>query len=1148
MLSTRSGKPNGCWRSVLIAFAMSLIAGAGAHGSDELVPEDECVLELDLPLGATVTIDGADFGSQDRIVWQNVEPGKQWSNRLVVRFADGERVERTLLLTTGQRVRLPLRSPREAIPGLVVQTGHTGFVRSVGLSRDGRKIVTASDDSTAILWETATGRKLRTFQGHTGWVTSVAFGPVGRHLLTGSVDGTAVLWDVSTGQQLQTFQGHSDAVYSVAFSPDGRQILTGSGDNTATLWDAQSGRQLRSFRGHTEWVFSVAFSPDGRWLVTGSLDKTGILWDASSGQSLRTLRGHEECVSSVAFSPDGATVLTGSNDNTAALWDAQSGRRLRTLRKHTGSVFSAAFSPDGRQILTGSKDNTAVLWEASSGKMLRSFQGHTSSVSSVAFGPNGRRVLTGSWDGSALLWEVPSGKKLRSFQGHASAIVSVAISPDAERVLTGSWDDTATLWEASSGQKHCTFQGHTGGVTSVSFSGNGQRIVTGSEDTTSVLWDAQSGRQLRILNGHADRVGSAEFSPDGRQVFTGSWDGSAILWDSESGLKLRTFQGHTGVVSSVAFSPDGQRVLTGSQDTTVILWNASTGQKLRTFQGHAGSVSSVAFSPDGERVLTGSWDDTAILWEASTGRSLITFHGHTGVVYSVAFTPDGQRIVTGSEDNTATLWEVSSGKKLRAFQGHTDGIRSVVVSPDGRRVLTASSDGTTRLWSIATGDELIAMLDFGDEWLATTPEGLFDGPGREKVTYRIGDGLNVVPVDRFFKDFYSPGLLSAVWRGERPMPEIAIGQAKPPTLRMVSPVSDRRVDAVLQDLVVEAIDQGGGIQPPRLSQNGTPILADVRTERDGDVLRQTFRNIRLVRGANVLEVTSASADGSWESEPVSVTLTYERPVNKPDLYVLAVGVNRYASSAMNLRFATPDSSAIANLFDERGDTLYRNVRIVKLHDEAATRKQIREALRAVAASAQPQDTLVAFLAGHGTMVGQRYYFLPHEFRAEAGAEFDGEIRRQGLPGDVLAEEMAAAPALRRILILDTCNSGGAINLTSRGRDPFAFRGAVERLNRTHGIFTIAAAAVGEEAKEIDELGHGVLTYSLLAGLRAVDRGPLVDDYLRPNNRDRVADVMGWFGYASGHVPRLMKKYFQREQDVQMSFSGESFPVLPVDAN
>lgn len=92
---------------------------------------------------------------------------------------------------------------------------------------------------------------------------------------------------------------------------------------------------------------------------------------------------------------------------------------------------------------------------------------------------------------------------------------------------------------------------------------------------------------------------------------------------------------------------------------------------------------------------------------------------------------------------------------------------------------------------------------------------------------------------------------------------------------------------------------------------------------------------------------------------------------------------------------------------------------------------------------------------------------------------------------------------------------------------------------------LAMLASGEEAQEVEDLGHGVLTYALLAGLQAAPSGPLEGHSVRPNSPDQVADVLEWFGFASAHVPRLTKKYFGKEQDVETSGQGTSFPVLPI---
>jgi WD40 repeat protein len=110
------------------------------------------------------------------------------------------------------------------------------------------------------------------------------FAPDGGRILTASEDGTAGLWD-RDGKPLATLQGHIDTVNSAVFAPDGGRILTASGnvyatyDHTARLWD-RDGKPLATLRGHNIRINSAVFAPGGDRILTASTDRTARLWDA----------------------------------------------------------------------------------------------------------------------------------------------------------------------------------------------------------------------------------------------------------------------------------------------------------------------------------------------------------------------------------------------------------------------------------------------------------------------------------------------------------------------------------------------------------------------------------------------------------------------------------------------------------------------------------------------------------------------------------------------------------------------------------------------------------------------------------------------------------------------------------------------------
>jgi WD40 repeat protein len=592
---------------------------------------------------------------------------------------------------------------------LAVLSGHDDVVYSARYSPDGARIVTASHDKTARIWDARTGAQLAVLSGHADSLYSAAYSPDGTRIVTASADKTARIWDAATGAEVTLLSGHEDRVNSAGYSPDGSHIVTASNDKTARVWDARTGAPLTVLVGHQDRINSAAYSPDGTRIVTASNDKTARVWDARTGAQLAVISGHGDAVNCAVYSPDGTRIVTASFDKTARIWDARTGAPLGVIG-HGKVIYSARYSPDGTRIVTASYDKTARIWDARTGAELAVLSGHGGVVYSASYSPDGTQIVTASYEKTARTWDARTGGQLAVLAGHAGFVNSAAYSPDRTRIVTTSYDKTARIWDARTGAQLAVLKGHAGFVFSATYSPDGTRIVTASYDKTARIWDARTAVQLAVLSGHGGFVSTAAYSPDGSRIVTASYDKTARIWDARTGVQLAVLSGHGDNVESATYSPDGARILTSSNDKTARIWDARTGAQLTVLSGHAGFVPTAAYSPDGTRIVTASVDKTARIWDAVNGAQLAVLSGHGDIVESAAYSPDGKRIVTASNDKTARIWDASTGAQLAVLSGHGDIVQSAAYSPDGTRIVTASDDQTARIWDARIPATLTAQI------------------------------------------------------------------------------------------------------------------------------------------------------------------------------------------------------------------------------------------------------------------------------------------------------------------------------------------------------------------------------------------------------------------------------------------------------
>jgi WD40 repeat protein len=117
-------------------------------------------------------------------------------------------------------------------------TGHDRLVTSVSFSPDGRRLVSASRDRDAILWDVASGKALRVLRAHFGPVSDARFSPDGRWIVTAGPRSVG-LWRADTGQLVRLLYGPPGPYAAAAFGDDSRTIVAVAGNGVVTRYDCR---------------------------------------------------------------------------------------------------------------------------------------------------------------------------------------------------------------------------------------------------------------------------------------------------------------------------------------------------------------------------------------------------------------------------------------------------------------------------------------------------------------------------------------------------------------------------------------------------------------------------------------------------------------------------------------------------------------------------------------------------------------------------------------------------------------------------------------------------------------------------------------------------------------------------------------------
>ncbi|HEY9678877.1 MAG TPA: hypothetical protein V6C76_12785 [Drouetiella sp.] len=1045
---------------------------------------------------------------------------------------------------------------------LVPDKGHADDVLACALSRDGRMLVTGGDDRRAIIWDLKSGRNLYCLEHLPNSVYCVAFNKSSDKVYVGTSEslfdenGTETnslsVWSVATGKRIQVLKESSNGFDDICFGSVSNKYAVANGREILIGVDGQS-NFVSSYR--SNGVFTrVIFSSDDKLLIAGRSDGDIELIDVRTHRLIRRTKCCKNATS-LALCPDQNQVAIADGTSTIKLLSLRTFQISKSINAgHKISVLSVvrnsnalACAGDGSQIW---------LVDLFSGRLKDTLTAHRNSVNALCVSFDGTALASASSDPSIKLWDLASRKPKLTLKDESALLGAIALSHD-RKMLACSTGSAIVVWNLTTGRQHYVLSGHHDAISALSFSSTRDYLVSSASDAVRV-WDLSKRTLLRQFPGQRYVQNPARFLPDGVTVAAGSGPGTIVLWNVETGEKVKTLSEQKTCVQALAISPDG-RFIAGCSSDVRRVWDLSAGKVWMELDG-ASPIQSFAFSPNGKLLCGGTLDHGLVFWDVANRKQLQKVKVSDDVINDVVFSPDGATIAVSSDDGMLRLVSTDTLKTLRVFAANSSDFgKAVFISSE--KILSSGNDRAMELWSIPENENLCTIVPKAtNDWLVTDGVGRFDANNLDnpKAAHwtQAENPPNIIPIEAFFKQYYTPGLLSHKLQ-DHALPVVqnidGVDLHRPSLALEVSPNQvSKNVYRVTVKFQTDNVDSG--VYSLRLFRNGQLVgylpANESFASSETNLVDDTFpRSCSFL--VNVPRDSSRSVDFSAyafnkdkvKSQTVLVNKKLESvaPPVKPSAYVVAFGVNKYDDPNWKLECAVPDARTYINelraelegtkLFDHVASVGLTSTYEAPLDDELpATKEAVHDVIRALAGLAPtvqtnaeilkrrgirksaPDDLIFFAFACHGagdTKSGE-YYLFP----SDIGPHQNGltlRLRSRGISGAELTDWLRDVDARDLSLVIDSCHSGAVI-ASDYKPGPMDSQG-LGQLAYYKRMRMITASQTSELASESRELGHGLLTYVILQrGLtgRQADVEP----------KDGTITFSKLFRFAADAVPRF----------------------------
>lgn len=1037
---------------------------------------------------------------------------------------------------------------------LIIRQGHTQGINMVQYSPTGKFVYSASDDKTIKMWDVQSGIDINTFNAHEAPVNSIHLSEDGKLLVSADQAGVVILWDAISGEVRTKIQAHNGSANTAKITKDLSRIISGGDDEKLKIW-TPAGDSIMTINGFTAPIMNLAISPTGDRIVSGGGKNNGVevkLIDPTKGEILAdALDNVKGSGAAIAYTK---AIMTGF----AVIGNVANGRVGKGMTTIFVMTYSnIQFTKDGKKILLSQNIFTPFIAEKGEEENTG-----RASVSIVELSEDRQSFGEVS---KPIRWQInnPRGVAVLS-QDETKVIVN------EERSIKVYDIENADFPEP--GKKEAVnyvppvakeIKNITKNTNWLALSPDYRTLVTSDQKRQLKLWDYQTGRKIRDMEGYVQPALAVDVMPDGKHILVGSLDRNLAMWDITTGTLTRTFD-RSSDINHIDVSTDGKYMATTAVNTSFLkIWNFKTGRLFKTLKEKKDNMVWVKFDPNNTDKLWALTDkDVLSEWSISEFKSKKSKSDYQSLEDkyqrgSLTISYDGYEVT------------IKNGNELILKDTQQGVITDAVFSIDSKMAITTNESGEITLYNLQTKNKAISMALIGENgFIAYTPDYYYTSSKNAAKAIAFKQNNQVLPFEQLELKHNRPDIIA---KALGYAPKKLIDSYEAAYIKRLKRLGFSESDlAKSKDLPkieldvlsipletnerqltfsMKASDKNSTINRLQVYINGVPAFGSKGISIQPTASIEKEIAVQLSKGLNEIKVTAINNHG-LESLPQSFEIQLTTDFDKPDLYLVSIGVSEYQQSQYNLAFAAKDASDIIKTM--KGSSEYENVFEKLIVNENATDLNIDD-VRSFVEQAQVDDVVMIFIAGHGVLDKDfTYFFATHNM------DFNNP-QEGGLSYEELQAIIDGISCRNKLIMMDTCHAGeldeddveeaeksvkavGSVSFRSTGslvklkQNSFGLSNTLELskalfsdMRKGTGATVISAAGGTEFAAEGVNSSNGLFTSCLIKGF-ATRRADI--------NRDRdyrISEIRQYVGEQVILLSNGKQVPTSREENIQNDF-------------